>query len=347
MLAAGTTIGGALILLCGSVVFTGAVEWLGRRLRLSHGAVGSTLAALGTALPEASIAVVALLPGPRANVGVGVGAILGAPLLLATLAPLVAGIAAWRLRGWGAPLLVDRAAVGEDVAFVLPALTLVGLAALTPVRGAQRALAAVLVLAYAAYLRTALGRAEGVEVGVRVGAGGGRGPSTRSGRPAGGGSLPPLKLWPSEVPPPLGAVLGQAAVGLGAMLAGAEVFVGGVEALARALGAGGFVLAVLIAPLATELPETLNSVLWLRQGKDTLALGNITGAMALQGTIIPALGILATPWQLGRPEAAALMVTLASVATLYVWQRRTGRWNAAQLVAGGIFYAAYLALAVR
>ena len=36
-------------------------------------------------------------------------------------------------------------------------------------------------------------------------------------------------------------------------------------------------LALVIAPIATELPEKFNSLIWVRQGKDTLAMGNITG----------------------------------------------------------------------
>ena len=41
----------------------------------------------------------------------------------------------------------------------------------------------------------------------------------------------------------------------------------------------------MIAPLATELPEKPNSVLWMREGKDALALGNVTGAMVFQATV--------------------------------------------------------------
>ena len=47
----------------GAIGFTNAVEWLGQRLNLGAGAVGALLAAVGTALPESVIPVVALLSG--------------------------------------------------------------------------------------------------------------------------------------------------------------------------------------------------------------------------------------------------------------------------------------------
>ncbi|HZC19715.1 MAG TPA: hypothetical protein VE225_08370, partial [Rubrobacteraceae bacterium] len=44
-----------------AVLFTNAIEMLGERLNLGQGAVGSVLAAVGTALPETMIPVVALI----------------------------------------------------------------------------------------------------------------------------------------------------------------------------------------------------------------------------------------------------------------------------------------------
>ena len=71
-------------------------------------------------------------------------------------------------------------------------------------------------------------------------------------------------------------------VALAAILGGAVVFVDAVEGLARSVGLDETLLALVIAPIATELPEKFNSVIWIRRGKDTLALGNITGAMVFQ-----------------------------------------------------------------
>ena len=91
-------------------------------------------------------------------------------------------------------------------------------------------------------------------------------------------------------------------VSLAAIVGGAELFVGEVESIAASLGVAPLVLALVLAPLATELPEKLNSILWVRDGKDTLALGNVTGAMAFQATIPVAFGLVATHWDL-EPEA--------------------------------------------
>jgi len=46
-------------------------------------------------------------------------------------------------------------------------------------------------------------------------------------------------------------------------------------------------LALLLSPIATELPETLNAIIWVRQGKHRLALANISGAMMIQATVRP------------------------------------------------------------
>ncbi|HEV2171510.1 MAG TPA: hypothetical protein VGR40_11205, partial [Candidatus Binatus sp.] len=89
------------IILAGSELFTNGVEWAGHRLKIAEAAVGSLLAAVGTALPETFIPAVALLSGresPAAHTAVGLGAIVGAPLMLSTIALLVMGIAALAFR---------------------------------------------------------------------------------------------------------------------------------------------------------------------------------------------------------------------------------------------------------
>jgi cation:H+ antiporter len=115
-------------IILGAAFFTNAIEILGGRLGLRQGAVGSLLAAVGTALPESMIAIFAILEpvltGEASEEGasIGIGAILGAPFMLATLAMFVVGVSALffrRHRDQGTRLRVDASTVGRDVGFFL------------------------------------------------------------------------------------------------------------------------------------------------------------------------------------------------------------------------------------
>src|SRR5215467_13390515 len=86
------------VILAGALLFTNAVEWLGHRLKLGEGAVGSLLAAVGTAMPETLIAIVALVGSAEGGEDVAIGAIVGAPFLLATLAMGLVGLFAYLYR---------------------------------------------------------------------------------------------------------------------------------------------------------------------------------------------------------------------------------------------------------
>src|SRR4051795_5851313 len=87
-----------MVILAGALLFTNAVEWIGHRLELGEGAVGSVLAAVGTAMPETLVAIVALLGAKRGGDQVAIGAIVGAPFLLATLAMGLVGLFAYMYR---------------------------------------------------------------------------------------------------------------------------------------------------------------------------------------------------------------------------------------------------------
>jgi cation:H+ antiporter len=133
----------------------------------------------------------------------------------------------------------------------------------------------------------------------------------------------------------------QLALGLAMIIGGAHGFVYGIEELSRWLGLSALVLALLIVPVATELPEKVNSILWIRRRKDTLAFGNITGAMVFQGTLLPALGILLTPWEFRREVFAGLILTLAASAYLLILLRRGGL-RPHHLLVNGACYVGYI-----
>lgn len=320
---------GLLAVLFSARLFTNGLEWFGRRAGVAHAALGSVFAALGTALPEGSIAVLAALAPGRAGAGVGdavsLGAVLGAPLLLSTLGFALLGLGVLRAgRGLAVP---PRGWRGDLVFF----LSLFGPAALLGVAGAPPAwrwpLGAALLLAYAVFVLRALAR-EGAAP------------------PAVGEAQQPLLLQfrrRAGTPPAWPAIALQILLAMAVMFVGAELFVHTLTALSARLGLSGFVLAALIAPLATELPETANSLVWLAQGKDALAAGNVSGALVLQGAVIPALGMWFTPWAFGPAEGVAALVAL--LCALFVWllARPGSRLPAWVLLLPGLAYLGFVA----
>src|SRR5215218_2125004 len=122
-----------------AALFTNAIEIFGERLNLGAGAVGSVLAAVGTALPETMIPVVALVAalftGASTAGEIGVGAILGAPFLLGTLAMFVAGVAVWsyqRRRESGDTVTVDVGTAKRDLLYFLGFYSLGGASGILP-----------------------------------------------------------------------------------------------------------------------------------------------------------------------------------------------------------------------
>jgi cation:H+ antiporter len=149
--------------------------------------------------------------------------------------------------------------------------------------------------------------------------------------------------------PRMRIIASQVVVALGLIIVGAQVFVGAVEHLSTQIGLNPTVLALIIAPIATELPEKFNSVLWVRTGKDTLAMGNITGAMVFQSCLPTVLGLLFTPWTFTAESAIHFASAgVAFVATILIFgtMLRRGALSAWTLLLGGPLYLLYIYLAL-
>ncbi|TAN08743.1 MAG: sodium:calcium antiporter [Rhodanobacteraceae bacterium] len=320
------------LILVAALVFTNALEHLGARMGISEGVTGSLFAAIGTALPETMIPVLALFflrtGSAGSNQAVGVGAILGAPLLLSTLAmALMAGavLAKRRLSGAFEP---ERSGLRRDLDFFLPAYAVVAAALLVPasLRWLDLAIAAALAAWYVMYVwSTVRASAKLVAAGHATAA------------------ESPLLLTRVRLPDHVAVMLLQVALGLALLVWGAEGFIHTLDTVSRLWGVPALILSLLIAPLASEMPEKVNSVVWVRRRRDTLAFGNVTGAMVFQGTLLPALGIMATPWRPSLPVVASVVATLAAVVWLRVMLAR-GPLRVWHMMVNGTLYAAYLAL---
>ena len=314
----------------GAIGFTNAVEWLGQRMNLGEGAVGATLAAVGTALPESVIPIVALMNGGgEESVDIAIGAIIGAPFLLGTLAMvLVVGSAHLfkEQREQGTDIIGDERSMRRDLKWFLAlmpvAIVLGAIGAPDPVRYAA---AALLVIAYGVYVRR----------------------TVKKGGDAGDAEeLEPLYFDTSrDDPPNTFQMVAQFVVSLAAIIGGAELFVSGIEAIAEAAGISALVLSLVLAPLATEMPEKANSVLWVRRGKDALALGNITGAMTFQASIPVALGLAFTTWELDAHALTAAVIGLLGGA-LALWAIPRRHVGLVPVAVWGTMFCGFVAYAV-
>lgn len=317
------------IILLGAEGFTNSIEWLGKRLNLGAGAVGSILAAVGTALPETMVPIIAFISGGREGKltsEVGIGAILGAPFMLATLAFFISGLAALIFRKNNRPLALDKKILKRDLIFFLLVYGLAVFTSFLPSRELKSLSAFVLFISYIWYVIRTVRSSQGKSKQER---------------------LPPLYLARRLNHPPLRLILGQVVLALLAIIWGAHGFVHAVQSVAVAKGIPVFVLSLIITPIATELPEKFNSVLWLRHGKDTLALGNISGAMVFQSSIIPALGILMTPWNLEYLALWSAILALAAALIPFYSILRRGVIYPSTLLYSGVYYLVFIFIVLR
>lgn len=318
---------GAIYLAC--EYFVNGIEWCGRRLNLGATAVGSVLAAFGTALPESAVTFVAVVFGATPEQkDLGVGAAMGGPLVLATLAYAVVGLALiMNRRRLGRPtteVRVDHARMSRDQATFL--LVFAVKVALGLVAFAYKPWLGILFLvAYAAYVWREIKDSDTA-------------PEEEE--------LEALSIRPNVAEPALGWAVLQALIALTVIGVASHVFVAQLEAIGVALHWPPHLVALLLSPVATELPETMNALIWVRQGKERLALANISGAMMIQATIPSALGIFFTPWRFDGPLLVSGIVT--AMAILFLWMLfRRGTVRGRALLAVSALYALFaLVLAI-
>ena len=331
------------VILLGAELFTNGIEWFGRKLGLAEGAVGSVLAAVGTALPETMIPIVAILFGAgEASRDVAVGAVLGAPFMLATLAMFVTGVAVLivaRKREAGDVMPVDSGVLAHDMGYFALAYAIAIGAAFLPLEVVwlKWVVAAVLLAIYAWYVKGHFEADPSVDATDLA--------------PLRFQRLDPRARRAEPTVPRLRTVNLQVLAALAFIVVGAIFFVGAVEDLATHLGVQEVLLALVIAPIATELPEKFNSIIWVRQGKDTLAMGNITGAMVFQSTIptVVALLFASSTWHVTPGSTIAFLsagIAFLSSAAIFIPMARAGRLRGRGLLIGGLFYLLYLGLVV-
>jgi cation:H+ antiporter len=317
-------LGSAIVIFFACEFFVNGVEWLGRKLSVGRTATGTILAAFGTALPESVVTFVAVAFGKtNAQRELGIGAALGGPLVLSTIAYATVGMTLFlsgrhlmrtvavreqflrlsRDQGWFLTIFIVKLALGLVAFAFKPWLGILFLAA------------------YAVYFWREMSRDESGESKEE---------------------LEPLIIARKlSGEPPLSLSALQTIIALVVIFGASRLFVSQLDALGPVLGMKPQLLALLLSPIATELPETMNAIIWVRQGKHRLALANISGAMMIQATVPTAFGLFWTPWLLDRSLILAGGLTALAVAVMFI-SFRQGVISRTFLASMGWFYGLFI-----
>ncbi|MDB5952044.1 MAG: putative sodium/calcium exchanger protein [Massilia sp.] len=312
-------LGSAVVIYLACEYFINGIEWVGQQFGVSKNATGTVLAAFGTALPESVVTFVAVVFGETAaQKEIGVGAALGGPLVLATVAYAVVGCTFLLSKSNSDKHFLSPSMGGRLISdqkwflsiFVFKAVLGIVAFAIKPWLGV------LFLIAYASYVRQEL-MAEG-DAGSTF-------------------DLEPLKIRSGEAEPARIYAVLQTGAALVVIFLASQVFVHQIDAIGPVLGLSPQLVALLLSPIATELPEILNAGIWVRQGKQTLALANISGAMMIQATIPSALGIMFTPWMLQHALVWAAVVTMLSIVGLYFFLRKNALTPRVMTAFGGLY----------
>jgi cation:H+ antiporter len=314
-----------ILILLSCYIFVNAIECLGKACNLHQGIVGSILAAIGTALPETIIPIIAIFFAGGGNAHeVGIGAIAGAPFMLATLGFFVTGAAVifYSKAGKRSPVMkIDCNVISKDLTFFLLIYgTAVAASFVHEIIWLKISIAVMLVLSYIIYFRLVVSSESDMLENVD-------------------------RLYMNrflKIPENMISISIQIVISLFVIIEGAELFIKYVQELSNAIGIAPLILSIIITPVATELPEKLNSIIWVGRSKETLAVGNITGAMVFQSCFPVAFGMICTPWNLHGITMVSAALALGSAAINLFWIKKYRALNPYILMSGCIFYAAFI-----
>lgn len=313
--------------------FLNSVEWLGASLKMGAIAVGSILAAIGTALPESLITIMALIAGSEGDQGgLAIGASLGGPLVVCTVAYGVGGLAlffasrkaAKHGHHYGGIEAIDRqdtSVLSKDQLWFLVIFGMSILLGLAPHFPGKRWFGLVFFAIYLLYFRREL-QADDDQ--------------------ASDEGLAPLRFDPKREKPRVWLIWAQVLVTLAFIFASSHLFVQQLDVLGPQWGLPAVATALLLSPVASELPETLNAYLWAKNDKIKLALANVAGSMMIQSTIPAGITMLAADWTFTFPALWAAVCTFACALYVHVLMR-FHKLTPLRLAGTLVFYVAFAA----
>ncbi len=271
--------GGIVALILSSIILTSTIEELGTRGKFSSSFTGAVISPIFTSMPELVIIVTAwILIGKISGSEIAAGTIIGEPFMVSAIGfPLMAV----------AMLLARKNGKAENLNSVMPK-TLIFIGLVFPVMvipslinslGIKIITAFFLVAAYLIFVYFVRGKNQGESEPLRA------------------------KIRSKFV------FIALVVVGVVLVVGGSTLLVRSVDTLAFQSSINRELIAILIVPIATIVPETLNSVIWAAKLKTNLAVGALVGEESFFATFYPALGILASTWVVTSNGLIAIILT--------------------------------------
>lgn len=317
------------------VLFTNSIEYCGKKYGLGDSAIGGVLAAIGTALPETIVPIVAIVGAifSNNNISVGedvaLGAVLGSPFLLSTIAFFVTGlsvIVCSTLKKRECKLCSNPIVLIRDLKYFFISYSVAVSCSFIPSKIIKAIIALLLITYYCFYVKRTLRKDFGIDCESE--------------------DINEL-IFSKKICKNNDCnyifMFGQIIFSLTLLILSAHFFVKEIIYFSNVLHIHPIVMSLLLAPIATELPECFNSVIWTGQSKDTLSISNITGALVFQSCIPAAIGILFTPWKFDKPALISVMLVYVSLILVYITSiKNKGQITPYNLIFCGIFYAIYI-----
>lgn len=273
-----TLIGGIALLIVSSFILTTTIEDIGKKGKFTHSFTGTFISPVFTSLAELGVILAALITlTPRSGSQIAAGIIIGEPFMVSAIGFPAMAITLLFAARKGSVAKMDGI-MPLTLVFIGLSFPLMLIPVFFPSQFSRFSIVLLLLVIYVAVLYY----------------------YGKKSSPTAGDTPQTIKNN--------GLLVLLVIVGI-TVLAVASIFlVKSVQTIAYQTQISDQLISILIIPIGTIIPETLNSIIWAAESKTNLAMGAITGEEILFVTVYPALGIMASPWIINRNGMYAILV---------------------------------------
>ena len=309
-------------------LFTNSIEHLGKKFNLDESATGSILAAAGTALPETILPLIAIFQVKGNNsdgIEIGTGAILGSSFLLSAFALFISALAFifFQKQKLKNPLNINFENFSRDYKFFIVAYFIAITSTFINEKNLKIIIGAFLICYWIFYAIKTITKSNENEVEE---------------------NCPNLYFAFSNknLENNIFIILLQTIFSLFLLFIFSKLFVDEIQAFSTLTKISPLVVSLVLSPLATELPEITNSIIWIKNKKDSLAISNITGAMVYQASICTSIGLIFTDWKFNSIATSNIFCTSCAVLTVFIISRFIKKIPSGLLLSCLIWYLGFL-----